>query len=124
MPTAALALLVATATPDPLFPVASSDSGGGGVFLPALALAILAAVAWYLSKRKRLGGGNLEVLESASLGFKRSILLVRVRDEILVLGSSEAGITLLSKQPEGGGDEFGKALSLAEKREAPTMRSA
>lgn len=131
MTLASLPLLLATAAPDPapLFPTGSTDSGGGGVFLPALVLAILAGVAFYLSKKKRQGGGNLEVLESASLGLKRSILLVRVKDEILVLGSSEAGISLLSKQPVGDvsrqppGDDFGRTLSLAERREAET-RSA
>jgi flagellar protein FliO/FliZ len=39
------------------------------------------------------------VLETTSLGPKRSLVLARLRDEVLLLGSSEAGITLLRAQP-------------------------
>lgn len=128
MLSAALTLVAtAAAAPAPLFPAAPVDDGGGGVFLPALALAVLAALAWFLSRRKRQAGGRLEVLESTSLGFKRSIVLVRVQDEILVVGSSEAGLSLLSRRPAGD-SAFDDTLAKARAEGAPlpldTRRSA
>lgn len=70
-----------------------------GVLLPALALAILAAAAWFFARRRARTGRTLQVLESTSLGPKRSVVLVKVGEEVLVLGSSEAGISLLATRP-------------------------
>ncbi|HUK65943.1 MAG TPA: flagellar biosynthetic protein FliO, partial [Anaeromyxobacteraceae bacterium] len=41
----------------------------------------------------------VEILESASLGPKRSLVLARLGDEVILLGSCEGGITLLSSRP-------------------------
>jgi len=66
------------------------------VALPALFLAALAVCAYLFARKKRgLGTRRIEILETASLGPKRSLVIARVGDETLVLGASEAGITLL-----------------------------
>jgi flagellar biogenesis protein FliO len=67
--------------------------------LPGLALAALAAAALLLARRKRTAPRLVEVMESTSLGPKRALVLARLGGEVLLLGSSEAGITLLGTQP-------------------------
>jgi flagellar biogenesis protein FliO len=41
----------------------------------------------------------VEVLETASLGPKRQLVVARMGDQLLLLAASEAGINLLSTQP-------------------------
>jgi flagellar biogenesis protein FliO len=69
--------------------------------LPAAsALAALAAVALLLSRRRGRSSGRLvEVVETASLGPKRQLVVARMGEALLLLASSESGITLLSTQP-------------------------
>ena len=69
--------------------------------LPALcAVAALAGVALVLSRRRpRRGAKMVEVLETASLGPKRQLVVARMGDQLLLLASSEAGVSLLSTQP-------------------------
>jgi flagellar biogenesis protein FliO len=43
----------------------------------------------------------VQVLETTALGPRRSLVLARLGDELLLLGSSEAGISLLRTQPAG-----------------------
>jgi flagellar biogenesis protein FliO len=71
--------------------------------LPAIGvIAVLAGVALYLSRRRPGSGRRLvQVLETASLGPRRQLVVVRLGDDVLLLGSSEAGVTLLSTQPAG-----------------------
>jgi len=81
-----------------------APSGFRAVGMPALFLAGL-AIAAYVFARKKRGLGNtrrIQILETASLGQKRSLVIARVGDETLVLGASEAGITLL-QSGEGNG---------------------
>lgn len=67
---------------------------------PGLALAGLAALAFSLTRRKALGGrSNIRVIEAASLGEKRSLVIADVLGERLVLGVSEAGVTVLMNRP-------------------------
>jgi len=85
-------------------------SGFRAVGMPALFLAGL-AIAAYVFARKKRGLGNtrrIQILETASLGQKRSLVIARVGDETLVLGASEAGITLLQ-----AGDGSGAAKLIA-----------
>ncbi|HTP51257.1 MAG TPA: flagellar biosynthetic protein FliO [Anaeromyxobacteraceae bacterium] len=84
--------------------------------LPAAsALLALAAVALLLSRKKGGQGRRLvQVVETAHLGPKRQLVVARMGGQILLLGSSESGITLLSSRPA---DEE-PALSLAP---APAM---
>lgn len=72
-----------------------------GVFTPGpvwggLALAALAVVAWVLTKRRARVVRRLELVESMSLGPRRSLGLVRVDGRLLVVGVSEAGVQLLT----------------------------
>jgi flagellar biogenesis protein FliO len=82
-------------------PAAPPAPGGSSLWLPAGVLVALAVAALVLARRRRAAAPNrlLEVVETASLGPRRSIVVARVADELLVLGASEAGITLLSSRP-------------------------
>jgi flagellar biogenesis protein FliO len=71
---------------------------------PGLALAGLAALAFAVNRKKVLGGGNIRVIEAASLGEKRSLVIADVLGERLVLGVSEAGVTVLLNRPAPAGE--------------------
>lgn len=81
-------------------PAAASAGTFRSVLFPALLLGAL-AVAAYLVARRRRGTihRHIEILETASLGPKRSLVVARIGDDTFVLGSSEAGITLLRGSP-------------------------
>jgi flagellar biogenesis protein FliO len=66
--------------------------------LPALALAALAVAALVLGRRRRAAPRLVEVIESTSLGPKRALVVARVGEDLLLLGSSEAGIALLERR--------------------------
>ncbi|HEY4184714.1 MAG TPA: flagellar biosynthetic protein FliO [Polyangia bacterium] len=90
----------------------TTPSGLRAVGLPALLLAGLALAAYLFARKKRgLGTRRIEILETASLGPKRSLVIARVGDDTLVLGSSEAGITLL----RSSGDQATAALGMPAK---------
>jgi flagellar protein FliO/FliZ len=97
------ALPAATALPvPPAPPELHLPRGGlelGTLAAPALVLAGLAGAALFLLRRRRAPGRRVQVLETTSLGPKRSLVLARLRNEVLLLGASEAGITLLRAQP-------------------------
>ena len=75
----------------------SAGAGLRQVATPALALLILAGLGYWLARRRRATARerHIQILETATLGPKRSIVVARVGGETLVLGTSEAGITLL-----------------------------
>lgn len=73
--------------------------GAQNLVAPGLALAGLAALAFALTRRKALRAGNIRVIEAASLGEKRSLVIADVLGERLVLGVSEAGVTVLMNRP-------------------------
>lgn len=98
-----------SAAPDVLAP--STGTPNSGVFLGGGTLLALAAAAFYFSRRRATGRErHIQILETASLGPKRALVVARVGDATMILGSSEAGITLLqsvsdadaSKQAGGG----------------------
>jgi flagellar biogenesis protein FliO len=93
---AALPAASAAATPALTLP-RSGGLGLGALAAPAVLLAGL-GVALFLARRKARPGRLVQVLETTSLGPKRSLVLARLGDEVLLLGSSEAGITLLRSQ--------------------------
>jgi flagellar biogenesis protein FliO len=78
---------------------AGGPSMGASVLLPALLLAGLAAAALLLSRKRARRPRFVEILESSSLGPRRSLVVARLGDELLLLGSSEGGITLLTTAP-------------------------
>ncbi len=99
-----LAAVVPTPTPTATTPTstptfAATTPGLSALALPAALLVGLAAAALVLGRRRRTLPRRLHVLETASLGPKRAIVLAQIGGEVLVLGSSEAGITLLDKRP-------------------------
>jgi flagellar protein FliO/FliZ len=83
------------------------------VTLPALLLAGLAVAAYLFARRRRVPKlRQIEILETASLGPKRSLVVARVGEETLVLGTSEAGITLLKTTGGSGASDPAPAGTL------------
>ncbi|MBL8918622.1 MAG: flagellar biosynthetic protein FliO [Myxococcaceae bacterium] len=78
---------------------APSGSQGEGVVGPmagGLVLAVLAVVAFVLTRRRARTTRRMQLVESLSLGPRRSMCLVRVDGRVLVMGVSEAGVQLLT----------------------------
>ena len=63
--------------------------------MPVVFLGLLAVVALVLTRRKKRQGQWVKVLETTSLGPKRSLVVAKLGDETVLLAISEAGITLL-----------------------------
>src|ERR1700712_3889348 len=63
--------------------------------MPVVFLGLLAVTALVLTRRKKRGGQWVKVLETTSLGPKRSLVVAKLGDETVLLAISEAGITLL-----------------------------
>ncbi|MEW5738151.1 MAG: flagellar biosynthetic protein FliO [Myxococcota bacterium] len=75
----------------------SSATFSPGPLWGGLALMALAVVAFFLSRRRARVARRLELVESMSLGPRRSMCLARVDGRLLVLGVSEAGVQLLTQ---------------------------
>jgi flagellar biogenesis protein FliO len=97
----ALALAAAPSSPPAEVPatVLASASPLSSVALPALLLAGLAVSAFMLTRGRARAVRHVEVVETASLGPRRSLVVARMNGELLLLGASEAGISLLSSGP-------------------------
>src|SRR5439155_20269481 len=80
---------------------AKSSGGNGGMLLAGVLLAGLAFAAFHFTRRRAAASRYIQIVESASLGPKRSIVVARVGESTMILGSSEAGITLLKALPLG-----------------------
>jgi flagellar biogenesis protein FliO len=90
----------ATSTAAPAVPTfAAAGPSLSSLALPGLALLALAIAALVLGRRRRALPRRVRVLETTSLGPRRALVLARLGDELLLLGSSEAGVTLLRSQP-------------------------
>jgi flagellar biogenesis protein FliO len=89
----------AAAQASPPLQLTASSPGPGTFALPALALLALAVAAFLASRRQRSTPRLVKLLETTSLGPKRSLAVAQVGGEILVLGVSEAGIQLLTTRP-------------------------
>lgn len=80
---------------------ATSGSFGGSIIRTIvgllLVIALIYGVTWFIRKTKgpgpRAGGDGLEQVASLPLGTNRSVALVRVGDELHLLGVAEHGIT-------------------------------
>ncbi len=77
-------------------PAEPAASFGPGLVGAILVLVVLAGLALALNRRRPKLSRRLELLESLSLGPRRSLCLARVENQTLVLGISEAGVQLLS----------------------------
>jgi flagellar protein FliO/FliZ len=71
--------------------------------LALLAVAALGAVAAVLARRRVRTPRVLEIVETTSLGGRRALVVARLNGEILLLGSSEAGVALLASRPAPAG---------------------
>lgn len=68
------------------------------LFMSAVILAAAYFVTKYLSKKSFYQGRNknLKIVETAALGIDKSLLLVRVGEQYLLLGSTQKNISLLA----------------------------
>ena len=108
--------------PSPSVPAPSAFSGGS--VCAALLLAALAVAALLAARRRRATPRLLQIVESASLGPKRSLVLARVGGELLLLGSSEGGVSLLSRQSAPAEPARGAIAPVASPAGAPVARTA
>jgi len=88
----------------PALTLPASGPGLGALALPALALLALAAAALFFRRRRTQLPRLVQVLETTSLGPKRSLVVARLGGELLVIGASEAGLQLLAARPAAGLD--------------------
>jgi flagellar biogenesis protein FliO len=92
--------VVATATTQalslsqPASPPVSAGTIGAGLLLAALAVVALVG-----ARKRRRASRMVEIVETASLGPKRSLVVARLGGEILLLGASEGGVALLATRP-------------------------
>jgi flagellar protein FliO/FliZ len=79
----------------------TSDAAGftSSVALPAAALLLLAVVGLFFARRRARDPRLVQVMETTGLGSKRSLVVARIGSEILLLGVSESGISLLGTRP-------------------------
>ncbi|HET6439963.1 MAG TPA: flagellar biosynthetic protein FliO [Anaeromyxobacter sp.] len=71
----------------------------GTLAAPAVLVFGLGLAAYLLRRRRSSPARRVQVLETTSLGPKRALVLARLEDELLLLGTSEAGIHLLRTRP-------------------------
>ncbi|HEX4384828.1 MAG TPA: flagellar biosynthetic protein FliO [Myxococcales bacterium] len=95
--TAKPAVLFETAAPAPQVDLLadSKKSTPLGAIAGALVVVLLGGAAYFLRNQKKRNTSRIEVLETAALGPKRSLVLARVGGKTLLLASSESGISML-----------------------------
>ncbi len=102
-----------------------SNGGNGGVVLGGCALLALAGAAFYFSRRRAAGNHrHIQILETASLGPKRALVVARVGDATMILGTSEAGITLLQSLPDADAPRHGGGAFVPELPFVPELSFA
>jgi len=107
--------------PDPITTATAAAAPSTGSFLlPALLLAALAVAAALLSRRRARAPRAVQLLETLSLGPRRSLVLAQLHGESLLLGVSEGGISLLLARPSAAAaaappEPAGPALSLVDR---------
>jgi flagellar biogenesis protein FliO len=79
--------------------------------LVLVAVAGLAGFVSFLARRAGLarGANSLELLARLPLEARRSVYVVRVLDQVLILGASETGLAKLGELPANAVAEFRKA---------------
>ncbi len=78
---------------------ASAEPGLFGWAGPVMVLLALIAVALWARRRRQTSTQHLQILETTAVGPKRSLVVVRMGNEVLLIGSSEAGLALLASRP-------------------------
>ncbi|MBE2252108.1 MAG: flagellar biosynthetic protein FliO [Myxococcus sp.] len=86
---------------------------------PGFALAGLGALAFALTRRRAKTARSITLVESATLGPKRSLVIADVMGERLVLGVSEAGISVLSSRAAPQPEPAPFIIPMAERAPAP-----
>jgi hypothetical protein len=76
------------------------SGGGAGIYLAAMLLLALAAGAYFFARKRAVVPRFVRIVETASLGPKRAIVVAEIGGETLILGTSEAGITVLQAPRE------------------------
>ena len=88
----------APAAPTPVQEAKSAipgTTGGASLLFAVLVIGGLGAAAYFFSRRRNHGGRMIKILETASIGPKRSLVVATIGGRTLILGVSEAGVTLL-----------------------------
>jgi flagellar biogenesis protein FliO len=85
----------------PVVAVAASSHSGSSLVLAIVLLVAVAGGALALTRRRARRQGLIQILETAAIGPKRSLLVARVNGQTMVLGASEAGIALLASLDGG-----------------------
>ena len=83
-----------------------------------LVLLVVGGLGWLVSYLARRAGvaratGSLELLGRLPLETRRAVYVVRVLDQVLILGASETGLAKLGELPESALAEFRKAPAAA-----------
>jgi flagellar biogenesis protein FliO len=98
---AASAVAPAHDSSSPVVAVAASSRSGSSLVLAIVLLVAVAGGALALTRRRARRQGLIQILETAAIGPKRSLLVARVNGQTMVLGASEAGIALLASLDGG-----------------------
>jgi flagellar protein FliO/FliZ len=82
----------------------ATDSGSHGFstssMIPIIGFALCCAAAIVFAKKKQIATPKLlEIVETHAVGGRRQIIVARIAGETVILGSSEAGLTLLLARP-------------------------
>lgn len=80
-------------------PPGTSEPVFFGWVAPALVVLALLAVALWARRRRQTVTRHVQLLETTAVGPKRSLLVARMGSEMLLIGSSEAGLVLLASRP-------------------------
>jgi len=106
----------------------SGPSSGRWVGAGLLVASLAFAAAWMHRKKIQLPSRQIKILETVAVGPKRSMMLVEVDGERLLVGSSEAGLQVLSTRlassvPESARTPAGEFSSMLEEEvEADALR--
>jgi LPXTG-motif cell wall-anchored protein len=93
-----------TSEPRPGLHAAPATGGIGSAWaLTVAGLAVGASIFLLWRRRQRHGGSLIRILESASLGPRRALVVAEIEGQKIILGTSEAGIALLSPLTNGTG---------------------
>ncbi len=106
------------------FTLPESATGLSNLALPAVALALLATVTLLLKRRARAEPRMVKVIETTSLGPKRSLVVARLGDELLVIGASESGLQLLAARPAAEGTAAARLHAVPDVAPAPAPSAA
>lgn len=101
----------------------SNDSSGSGAAARWVGLGLVIAAlgfgaAWLQRKKIQLPSRRIRVVESVPVGPKRSMMLVEVEGQQLLVGSSEAGLQVLSVRPLGEAEPLAEAEPVADRLDA------